>query len=408
MPTPLPNPFADDLDAAAKAMRDDLASEDPIIRHRAARSITWAANIIQRTNAYLERCQILNERTRSTPYRDHSRPSPTGEMSRGFASDREGMPEVGSSNSSCHSSTYASASDNPNSRNSSAPSANSAVNTPWQDYYRDLPPGSINPWNGEVVPEEHISQIPPEFNDKEAISFLMFPGPKTKADLYRGISALLNHNEQIYHEHNALKAEVRVFRSERLGSITTEKREELLAERYESNKRQRENKPVPFFIKDLTPDEIANLIKREPHPPEIIDVGLPRTHDFDNERFPSSPSGRGQVRASAFPTHSSNSDSARLPHPPSPTATPSSASISSPQDSSPKTQDSPSPYTNSPPSSASSAHSAVNDLPPGHTRDADGNILSPRAAARRANPNRYIFKPKPLIHPHHARAPNSS
>jgi len=394
------------LREAVAEMRDLLKRDDYKTKVYATRTLCWlnatherTELMRQRTEAYKERCQILNDRTRSTPYRD-----------------RQG---VGSSSSTSHSPT--SATDNPTIPNSSANSASSAVNTPWQDFYRDLPPGSINPWNGEVVPEEHISQIPPEFNDKEAISFLMFPGPKTKADLYRGISALLNHNEQIYHEHNALKAEVRVFRSERLGSITTEKREELLAERYESNKRQRENKPTPFFIKDLTPDEIAALIKREPHPPEIIDVGLPRTHDFHPPSTPPQPPSLPSPTGAGLPSLLSPCPGAgemsrgltsdregvqRVGSSNSSSDSPTSASMSSPQDSRPKTQDaSPSP------SSAHSVPSAVNDpLPPGHTRDADGNILSPRAAARRANPNRYIFKPKPLNHPtpFTRRAPNSS
>ncbi len=54
MPTPLPNPFIDDLAAAAQAMRDALKDEDPRIRIYAARSITLAATHIQRTNPALK------------------------------------------------------------------------------------------------------------------------------------------------------------------------------------------------------------------------------------------------------------------------------------------------------------------------------------------------------------------
>ncbi len=223
----LPNPFAEDLAAAAQAMRDALKDEDPRIRIYAARSITLAATHIQRTNAYIQRCEVLNDRTASGASRTaHSAPR--------HSSD-DWTPTKG----------------DPRKK---------------KPFGADLSPGDTDPQTGWVVPEEHICQIRKDAPENHVMAHCMLPGYKTKADLERAVYTFIDRDNRIYNELKAAQSELNVFRSERLGSITLEKREELLAGRFEKNNKRRQVYGTPTFLAEL-PQLTPELLAAKPVPP---------------------------------------------------------------------------------------------------------------------------------------------
>ncbi len=343
--------FAQSMLEAVTEMRGLLKSTEPRDKVWAARTIGYLDALHKRTklmeartNAYIERCKALNDRTARTPasppYRDRER--------------------VGSSPSSSDSSP--SASDNPNSRNSSAHSANSAVNTDFvptkgdpkkkKPFGAQLSPGDTDPHTGWVVPEEHICQIRKDAPENHVMAHCMLPGYKTKADLERAVYTFIDRDNRIYNELKAAQSELNVFRSERLGSITLEKREELLAGRFEKNTKRRTTYGTPTFLaelKELTPE----LLAAKPVPPleELSPVPTP------------------------YPERERAGSSTTTPF--SPTSVSASASLSSHISN-----------ASSVPSSVSSVLSVVNE------------VLSPLAAARRAAGKRPLPPITPrLIHP---------
>ncbi len=188
------------IDSLLKELHEralDRSRDDSV---QAARTILAYDIWHKRAAIYEKRCEVLNERTKSSASQ-------------------------------------------PNTRHSSAPSANSAVNTDFvptkgdprkkKPFGAQLSPGDTDPHTGWVVPEEHICQIRKDAPENHVIAHCMLPGYKTKADLERAVYTFIDRDNRIYNELKAAQSELNVFRSERLGSITLEKREELLAGRFE-------------------------------------------------------------------------------------------------------------------------------------------------------------------------------
>ncbi len=387
--------FAQSMLEAVTEMRGLLKSTEARDKVHAARTLGYLDALHKRTklmeartNAYIERCKALNERTARTPASPPYR-------------DRQG---VGSSPSSSDSSP--SASDNPNSRNSSAHSASSAVNTDFvptkgdprkkRPFGADLYPGDTDPHTGWVVPEEHICQIRKDAPENHVMAHCMLPGYKTKADLERAVYTFIDRDNRIYNELKAAQSELNVFRSERLGSISLEKREELLAGRFEKNNKRRQVYGTPTFLAEL-PQLTPELLNAKPVPP--LEEFLPSATGAGSPSLPSPtaanlhslPSPTGEMsRGSASDREgkSSTPDAER-----SRRAGREGVSSATPHNSNSFSAPPPCPSANSVvnaplPSSATSACSAVKE------------VLSPLAAARRAAGKRPLPpQPPRLNHP---------
>ncbi len=302
------------IDSLLKSLHERALDKTDKESIRAARTILAYDIWHKRAAIYEKRCEILNERTQRLPP--------------------------------------------PNQRNSSAHSAISAVNDDFvptkgdprkkKPFGAQLSPGDTDPQTGWVVPEEHICQIRKDAPENHVMAHCMLPGYKTKADLERAVYTFIDRDNRIYNELKSAQSELNVFRSERLGSITLEKREELLAGRFERNNKRRTTYGTPTFLAEL-PQLTPELLATKPVPPLEELFSVPNTYP-DREGAGSSPS-----------------------TPLSPTST----SLVSPHNSSSSSAPPPCPSVNSVvseslPSSAHSASSAVKE------------VLSEKAAARRA------------------------